>query len=136
MQNGVQVPRGMSCVNAFYALWKISRPLSLVNEGHAKSLDSAQKVAKLFTTNTQFGHILGRTLNVNFSSFPILYPLKPECGNTINGDKFISGAAQQALNEYNKTVSKERFDSGDRCEFEKVIQHYTYRNGESCRYLL
>jgi hypothetical protein len=112
----VTVPVGMSCVNAFHALWTNSKPaLFLSNrpeleQRQATVVGTAEKVADLFKHHTYFDYEGGRMLKTDFSEFPKL-------NARLYDRDFGPGAAQKALNQYNRVPSDQRFDINDSFDF-------------------
>ena len=109
------VPPGMSCVNAFMALWQKSKPIELAGFISIEPISSAEKVANLFRKNTYFDWIGGLPIKTNFSNFP-------ELDVSIYDDYFGMGAAQKALEEYNNTSSDQRFDRNDFYQFDYLTR--------------
>lgn len=124
MSNKISAPEGMSCVNAFRALWCTAKPnLSYRNDPEkfskdAKAVDTADKVAALFQSQTYFGYVGGKMLKVDFSFFPEMNILE-------NNQYWDAQAAEQALYNYKKTPSSKRFDVNDSYDF-KVLTSYRY----------
>lgn len=116
----ITVPSGMSCVNAFRALWENSKPASffsltsISDSAAITTISTAEKVANLFKNHTYFDYEGGRMLKTNFSKFPEL-----EIG--LYDRDFGTGAAQKALEQYNKIPSSERFDKNDSYKFEELV---------------
>lgn len=110
----VRVPEGMSCVNAFHALWACSRPVSFfadhpeMAKDQAQSVSTPEKVAKLFEAHTYFCCAGGRALKVEFSQFPEL---------KVYDTVFCQDAARKALEEYMEIPSNQRFDANDTYKF-------------------
>ena len=117
----VIVPEGMSCVNAFRALWENSKParffsiMSVSDAPQAATVSTAEKVADLFKTNTYFDYAGGRMLKTNFSEFPKL-------DIHLYDRDFGSGAAKKAIETYNLKPSEERFDKGDSYKFGDLVK--------------
>lgn len=110
------VPPGMSCVNAFIALWRESRPIGLGFLASTEPISSAAKVALLFTENTYFDWVAGRPIKTNFSKFP-----KLDVSIYESPEYFGPGAAQKALDKYSEIPSNERLDTNDSYEFKNLI---------------
>jgi hypothetical protein len=117
----VTVPEGMSCVNAFRALWENSKPASfflmnpILESPAADKVSTAEKVAKLFKTHTYFDYEGGRMLKTNFSEFPKLEV-------RLYDRDFGSGAAKKAIEAYNLKPSEERFDKYDSYKFGDLVK--------------
>lgn len=114
-----KVPEGMSCVNAFHALWESSKPAVFLmyspalQASQATTVATAEKVADLFKDHTYFDYEGGRMLKIDFASFPIL--------DARAYDKDLgAGAAQKAIEAYNKIDPSVRFDKNDSCKFEDL----------------
>jgi hypothetical protein len=111
----VTVPEGMSCVNAFHAIWKMSRPVALLNvypqfaAQHAETVSTAQKVAALFRNRTFFENEGGKAMRMDFSNFPIIL-----C------DERDLSMAIRALNQYRRIPRKDRFDPLDTYKFSEL----------------
>lgn len=121
MPTTFRVPEGMSCVNAFYALWVKSnsdRFMTIENSQDTTSL-TAEKVADLFKTrrNLNFDSEGGRAIKTAFINFPeinaYLYDL------ALNRQ----GAAYEAIQEYSKIPPSERFDKNDSYQFKELRKH-------------
>ncbi len=127
----IKVPEGMSCVNAFYALWEnakdapAAQPYLLVNEGQAtfvqpkQEVDAAEKIANLFKMRTYEGSVTffdyegGRGIKTDFSNFPVL--------KVANYDRLWGkDAAEKAIRVYCQTPSSERFDKNDSYDFHAI----------------
>ncbi len=115
----VTVPEGMSCVNAFYALWENSDAITCLDSFpalktiHATSISTAEKVARLFRMRTRFEFEGGKLINTDFSKFPQL--------DIYQYDKdFGPGAARRALEQYSRVPSCQRFDKNDFYKFEEL----------------
>lgn len=117
-----RVPEGMSCVNAFRALWENSTPAMPFqmhqnsNSVQTETVTTAEKVAELFKSYFNFDYEGGRLLKTNFSHFPEL-----EC--SLYDKAYGSGAAQKALDQYNQIPSCNRFDMNDSYQFEDFKSH-------------
>lgn len=113
------VPEGMSCVNAFRALWERSKPAPFlmlrpdIKRLEEEAVATAEKVAAIFTTHTSFDYTGGRLLKMNFASFPKL-------DARLYDREFGAGAAQKAVERYNNINPSERFDKNDSYKFEKL----------------
>ena len=98
-----RVPEGMSCVNAFHALWINSKPAAFFTDypslldPQVQSVNTAKKVAELFKTQTYFNYEGGRMLKMEFAAFPEL-----------------DGRS------YNRVDPSERFDQYDSYKFEEL----------------
>ncbi|MBN1914632.1 MAG: hypothetical protein JW769_01935 [Parachlamydiales bacterium] len=120
------VPDGMSYVNAFFALYTNSLPsiffsmnidllhieeekISIVENVVTLFKKHAREITRLFI-NFEGGH----RIKVYFQEFPILHTYHYDLAYGI-------GSAQQALNIYNQTSSKARFDSYDRHQFSELF---------------
>ena len=114
-----RVPEGMSCVNAFHALWINSKPAAFFTDypslldPQVQSVNTAKKVAELFKTQTYFNYEGGRMLKMEFAAFPELD------GRSYDRD-FGLGAAQKAIEAYNRVDPSERFDQYDSYKFEEL----------------
>lgn len=108
-QQKVTVPEGMSCVNAFHALWKEAKPTAFIQlyprfaDRHAQVVADAQRVAELFRTQTHFTCVGGKSMDVDFAFFPTL----------ICHEK----RAKEILEQYHRIASKNRFDALDSYKF-------------------
>jgi len=117
----VTVPEGMSCVNAFRALWENSKPapfflmMSVSDAPQAATVSTAEKVADLFKIKTYFDYEGGRKVKTDFSQFP-------ELDVRLYDASFGSGAAKKAIEAYNLKSSKERFDKNDSYKFEDLVK--------------
>ena len=115
------VPEGMSCVNAFRALWENSQtaPLLRARPDHealqADTVATAEKVAALFKTHTYFDYEGGRMIKTDFASFPKL-------DIRLYDRDFGPGAAQRVIEEYNRIHPSERFDKNDSYKFEELVK--------------
>lgn len=111
----VTVPEGMSCVNAFHAIWKRSRPVAFLKlyphlaVSHGETVSTAQKVADLFRNHTFFENEGGKAMRVDFSQFPL-----------IGCDERDLRMVLHALKQYNRIPSKDRFDFLDRYKFSEL----------------
>lgn len=131
----IQVPKDMSCVNAFHALWSHSNHAIYLSfnfadksqEFNFESLDpqkivlkslecgTAEKVAELFQRRVYFNAEGGRLLRTDFSNFPEL--------NVRGFDaRYGSGTAEMILTEYNKIDPSLRFDKFDSYKFEVLTK--------------
>jgi len=115
----ITVPAGMSCVNAFRALWENSSPCIFLKKSVLKRLEpkisTPEKIAKLFKTHTFFASKAGRTLLIDFSRFPVLEISRYD---RLNG----LGAAHVAILVFIQTPSSERFDRNDSYKFEELVR--------------
>ncbi|MGL4347981.1 MAG: hypothetical protein ACRCSV_00780 [Chlamydiales bacterium] len=115
----ITVPTGMSCVNAFRALWENSKSTAgfsmdrFLDIPAIDAVSTAEKVASLFRHHTNFNYEGERFLNINFSQFPEL-----EVG--LYDKEFGPGAAEKALGEYNEIPPSKRFDKNDFYRFEQL----------------
>lgn len=115
----VTVPDGMSCVNAFRALWENSKPAAFFRSFPAREAEAsatvatAEKVANLFRAGTYFDYAGGRMLKTEFSAFPKL-------DVRLYDRDFGPGAAQKAIEKYNRIHPSERFDRNDSYKFEEL----------------
>lgn len=113
------VPEGMSCVNAFHALWENSKPAIFLmynpalQASQATTVATAEKVAALFRDHTYFDYEGGRMLKMDFASFPRLDATKYDAD-------FGAGSAQKAIEAYNKLDPSSRFDKNDSYKFEDL----------------
>ena len=113
------VPKGMSCVNAFRALWENSQTAAFFKhfpdlEGpQAESVATAEKIADLFKTHMYFDYEGGRLLKMDFAHFP-------ELNARLYDRNFGPGAAQRAIEKYDHIHPSKRFDKNDSYEFEKL----------------
>lgn len=112
----VIVPEGMSCVNAFRALWDNSQPAAFFDSfpglisRHAELVSTAEKVAQLFKSRTCFDYEGGRMLKTDFTNFP-------ELDVRLYDRAFGPGAAQRALQRYAGIPSHLRFDVNNSYKF-------------------
>lgn len=122
----IKVPKGISCVNVFYALWINSSPaiafyrISNGEEEQIKAenkVSTPEKVAALFRSGTYFDYEGGRLLKVEFKKFP---KLVFSCG--IYDREYGRGAAQKAIDDYLRTPPNKRFDKNDSYKFGELIQ--------------
>lgn len=117
-----RVPEGMSCVNAFRALWENSKPATSIqmhqtsNSFQPETVATAEKVAELFKSYFNFDYEGGRLLKADFSNFPEL-----EC--SLYDKAYGPKAAQKALDQYNQIPSYNRFDMNDSYQFEDFKSH-------------
>lgn len=112
------VPAGMSCVNAFYALWENSKPAAFWSFHVALQsppATTAEKVADLFKIRTHFDYEGGRALKISFANFPKL----DAC---LYDRDFGAGTAQKVIEKYNSVHSSERFDKNDSFKFEELTK--------------
>ena len=115
----VTVPEGMSCVNAFRALWENSKPAAFFSfhpsseNPQAATVGTAEKVANLFKDQTYFDYAGGRMLKTDFSEFPKL-------NARLYDRDFGDGAAQKAIDKYNQINPSERFDKNDSYKFAEI----------------
>lgn len=110
----ITVPDGMSCVNAFRALWesaKKARHLKGLGDQSCQ-VDTAEKVADLFRQKLYFQWEGGRNLYVSFHSFPQI--------DVREYDDLNGKSAKVILEKYAKRLSEERFDAGDAYQFEAI----------------
>lgn len=127
----IEVPKGMSYINAFEALKREAKVQTAINatvfqDGrsavavHEASISTAEKVEELFNNPNRYpkyfiGFAGGREINVFFNKFPKL--------NVILYDKENGeGAALKALEEYAKVLPEERFDAGDAHQFPPPVR--------------
>lgn len=117
----ITVPPGMSCVNAFHALWNNSKPAIFlqgrpeIESAQAETVSSADKVAELFKSQTFFDYEGGRLLKTDFSDFPTLQA-------RLYDRDYGAGAAQKVIEQYNNIVPSERFDKNDSYKFEELTK--------------
>lgn len=114
-QSMVSVPEGMSCVNAFHAIWKVSKPVAFLRlypqlaDRYAEAVSTAKKVAALFREHTLFETVGGKAMGVDFSQFPLIV-----CKTS---DQEV---VLQALTKYNRIAPKDRFDPMDNYKFTEL----------------
>ena len=117
----VRVPEGMSCVNAFRALWEMSQPAAFFGncpgfaDVQAQSVSTAEKVAGLFKDRTYFDYEGGRMLKTDFSKFP-------ELDIRLYERDFGPGSAKAALELYNAKEPNAKLDCGDSYKFEELTK--------------
>ncbi len=118
--NTATVPKGMSYVNAWYALYQGATVVGQFFETHPDQLlkqqelvSTSEKVANLFKNYQTNGFPLyymeyegGKKMKVHFCDFPKL--------DVYYYDKtYGDGAAQRILNQYNQIPPENRFDKND-----------------------
>ena len=129
METSARVPTGMSYVNAWHALYSQANEKGAffnANPASAASqedmVSTSEKVANLFRsypTNKAPLYYMeyegGKKMKVHFCDFPQLdiYYYDQTYG---------TGAAQRALNEYDKIPSANRFDKNDSYRFSDLRQ--------------
>lgn len=133
----IRVPEGMSYVNVLHALWKNEIPADyfFLNDETRKNLAPAEavfstpeRVAAFFKEEfskqyfnykswdqqqLRIDYAGGRRIKIFFQNFPYL---DPTCYEELSG----IGAAQRALNEYNRIPPQNRLDKNDQFKFSKL----------------
>lgn len=109
----VAAPAGMSPVNAFRALWVSANTAVAISCRGSEELalsestvDTAEKVQKLFRSSYAFSYIGSRGVKADFSEFPLIEI-------SAFDEEHGKGAAEAALKAYSLTPSSERFDKND-----------------------
>lgn len=117
----ITVPKGMSCVNAFHALWENSKPATFF-ETHPDLLaqqeaavGTAEKVTNLFQASAKFDYVGGRLIKIDFSKFPKLEVSR-------YNQYFGRGSAQKAMETYLKRSASEQLDPGNVCQFTAPVK--------------
>lgn len=124
--NMIVVPKGMSYVNAFRALWenakpdaevtayKISRILAesevLTVKNVVQAIEMRAMSIQILKGKQSVYMIGGRWINVNFLTFPNL-------DVTMYNSLYGKNAAEKTLLKYNVIPSEQRFDKNDNCHF-------------------
>lgn len=114
VSNSIIAPRGMSYVNAFHALWlaaKKDKALKLMAQAEEEKISTPEKVAAVFARGAYVYTAGARRLEVNFRHYPTLI-VKPQYL-----ERF-----EQALAQYEKVPSHERFDPNDEYAIETMLQ--------------
>lgn len=114
------VPPGMSCINAFHALYENAEMGKEYKKKHSlikfelDKVNTAEKIAELFKASASFEYVGGKLIKIDFSSFPKLDVSEYDKAWGVN-------AAKNALDKYKLVPSEDRFDKGDRYQFEILI---------------
>jgi hypothetical protein len=105
----------MSCVNVLKALMMRPLPFSRGMLLFTENDFTHTEAAAMFRNSTYFDYCRGHFIKTDFNTFSFGYLV------TLKYDKFyFKGAAQSAINNYNKIPPYQRFDINDSYDFEKL----------------
>lgn len=121
----IQVPKGMSYINAMHALWQGARFPEGMRESsryeHLETMASAKKVNMLFHEKLSidyklnFDWVEGRSIETSFRNFPML-------DISSYDSQWGRGAAKRALNNYQSIPNRFRLDPCDQYSFQTLIR--------------
>jgi hypothetical protein len=116
----IRAPEGMSYVNVVCALLEHSKRenhallLTLKEElCHEDCYDTPEKICLLFKTRTYFDYIGGRKFMTDLSKFPII-------DARLYDGNYGLGAAQKAIEQYNRKNSWQKCDPHNTYKFEDL----------------
>lgn len=135
MTSTAKVPDGMSYVNAFYAIYQRtpgSMSLMALIGSDSGALSTPESVKKIFQDALKSSlHIVpldhNRVVWIDYAaSKRMKLHFGPFLHGVINTEFYDAiygpGAAQSALNEYDKIPKENRFDPNDACDFNELIR--------------